>query len=705
MANPLDENVQFLKNVGPGRAEDFARLEIVSVRDLLWTFPRDMSDRSERRSIADAPENQPVTIIATAVSVTERKGRARRGRSGRSPDIVTAEFDDGSGVFLEIKWFNQPWLVDKLPNRRVLVHGKGVRLGSRLLMEHPLYEILPEGADDIPASSLNFGRIVPIYPCTGGLNQSLWRKVMERALATRLEFVEEPLPEALLERRGFLPVRDAVRSMHFPGNDADWKRARERLAWEECFLLQLTVLAARRHALHDYPGRRFPIGPELDSRIRRLYPFRLTPAQDRVIREIAADMASPLPMQRLLQGDVGSGKTAVAAYALLAAVANRAQACIMAPTGLLARQHYETFTRFLANSENARVRIGLLVGGMPAAERRMTAERLANGSLDIVAATHSAIADNVVFHDLGLVIIDEQHKFGVRQRVDLLRKGVRPDTLVMTATPIPRSLALSVYGDLDLSVIDFLPPGRKPIKSIWEPMSRPERAWTLIRNELNRGRQAFVVYPLAEESEELDLKSAGEALNDLGRGELAGYRLELLHGRMKREEQRVVMDRFRAGEVDALISTIVIEVGVDVPNATVMLVGHAERFGLAQLHQLRGRVGRGAEQGYFIMLSDAREGDAGRRLGVLKSTTDGFAIAEADLLLRGPGDFTGARQHGLSSLKVADLTRDADLMADARAEAARVLAEDPELTAREHMALRRELVRRYGKQWDRAASS
>ena len=704
MQSTLDDNIQFLKHVGPARAEDFSRLGVNTVRDLIWTFPRDMSDRSNLYSIADAPEGRPVTIVANAVSVNERAvGRGRSASGRRSPmSITTAEFSDGSGKFLEVVWFNQPWLKDKLPNRRVLIHGKANRTGSRLAMEHPLYEIVP---DDAPVATLNFGRIVPIYPCTGSLNQALWRKAMAHALETRLDSLEEPLCPELLAQKAFPGIRDAVRSMHFPENDDTWRMARHRLAWDECFFLQLAVLAARRHALHDMPGRSFKIGPELDSRIRNLYPFRLTQAQDKAIREIAGDMESPLPMQRLLQGDVGSGKTAVAAYALLAAVANKTQACIMAPTSLLARQHHETFERFLSNSANARVRMGVLVGGMPAAERRVVMDRLANGTLDIVAATHSAIGDNVVFHDLGLVVIDEQHKFGVRQRLGLAKKGVRPDTLVMTATPIPRSLALSVYGDLDLSVIDGLPPGRKPVKTLLQPQSRQDKAWEMTRTELSKGRQAFVVCPLVEESEESDLKSAEEVFRELGEGALKGYRLELLHGRMKRQEQQEIMDRFRSGAVDAIVSTIVIEVGVDVPNATVMVVEHAERFGLAQLHQLRGRVGRGMEQGWFIMLSDSREGEAAERLSALLSAADGFAIAEADLRIRGPGDFTGTRQHGLTPFRLVDLIKDIDIMADAREEARRVLDLDPELTRKEHLPLRRELVRLFGKQWDRVAGS
>ncbi len=705
MTTPLDDSIQFLKHVGPSRAEDFARLEIRTVRDLIWTFPRDLSDRSNLFTIADSPEDRPVTIIAGAISVSERSIRPRYQRSGakKAPtSIITAEFTDESGAILEVVWFNQPWLKDKLAGRRVLVHGKVKRQGPRHSMEHPLYEILP---DDAPVSTLNFGRIVPIYPCTGHLNQAVWRRAMAHALETRLEYLDDPLPPEMRTELDLPEIHWAIRNMHFPESPEASERARHRLVWDEALFIQIAVLAARRHALHDMPGRAFQVGPELDSRIRRLFPFRLTPAQDRAIREISKDMQSPLPMQRLLQGDVGSGKTAVSAYALLVAVANKAQACIMAPTALLARQHYETFKHFLSNSPNARVSMGVLVGGMPAAERRVVTERLGNGTLDIVCATHSAIADNVVFHDLGLVVIDEQHKFGVRQRFELARKGVRPDTLVMTATPIPRSLALSVYGDLDLSVIDSLPPGRKPVITSWLSQSHPDEAWEVVRRELSKSRQAFIVCPLVEESEDLDIRSAEEVFESLSAGTLKGYRLALLHGRMKRKDQLDVMEKLRSGAIDAVVSTIVIEVGVDVPNATVMVVLHAERFGLAQLHQLRGRVGRGADQGYFVMLSDAKDGDAGLRLSALVGSSDGFAIAEADLRIRGPGELLGTRQSGLAGFRLIDLGKDLDTLVKARTTAARLLEEDPELSRPGHLPLRRELVRLYGKKWDRVAGS
>jgi ATP-dependent DNA helicase RecG len=709
MAYSLDDDIQYLKHVGPARAEDFSHLGVNNVRDLIFTFPRNMSDRSDLHTVATFPEGQEASILASAVGVEEKKVRrgggwygSNRARAKNSMTITTFEMVDTEGQMIEVVWFNQPWLKDKLLNQSVVMHGKGVRERDRLRMDHPQYELVPP---DSPVESLSFGRIVPIYPCTGNLNQNIWRKAMAFAIESRLDLLEETLPSEILGEKGFPGLKDAVRAMHFPKSDDEWKKARERLVWEECFYMQLTLLASRRHALHDFPGRSFSVGAELDSRIRRLFPFHPTRAQNRSIREITRDMQSPLPMQRLLQGDVGSGKTAVAAYAMLAAVANRAQVCVMAPTSLLARQHYETFEKFLANSQNARVRMGLLVGGMTPTEKNIVLERLANGTLDIVAATHSAISESVVFYDLGLVIIDEQHKFGVKQRDSLVRKGVRPDMLVMTATPIPRSLALSVYGDLDVSVIDEMPPGRKPVKTVLMGNNEESRVWEKVKSELNNGRQAFVVCPLVEENEELDLKSAEESWAELQQGDLKGYRLELLHGGMKRSLQAEIMARFKSGETHVLVSTIVIEVGVDIPNATVMVVMHAERFGLAQLHQLRGRVGRGASQGWFIMMSDSRLGEAGQRLAALVGTSNGFEIAEADLRIRGPGEFTGTRQHGVSGFKLVDLLRDVDTIANAREKAMTILDADPDLTAREHIHLRRELVKLYGKQWDRIGGS
>ncbi len=679
----LDDPVQFLKGVGPARARDFARLGIYTVRDLIFTFPRDISDRSQISTIAEAPVGSEVALLVRPIACREKEVRGGRLK------LTIVEFTDSTGS-MEAVWFNSPWISDKLTTERVLLYGKTKHDYGTLKMEHPKYELIENQVEE---NALNIGRIVPLYPCTGKLNQQIWRKAMMHALETRLDSLERLYPDDFLRKRNFPDRRTAIHDMHFPPDTDARSMAEERLKYDEALLMQLVICLSRRHFREDLPGRRFRISRELDRRIRKLFPFRLTAAQDRAVREISADMESPLPMHRLLQGDVGSGKTAVALYAMLAAVAGKAQVCIMAPTGLLARQHLQTMSDFLANSRQSKVQVALMPGSMKKKERKLLLTRLASGAIDILIATHAAIQADVVFRDLGLVVIDEQHKFGVHQRASLLAKGMRPDTLVMTATPIPRSLALTVYGDLDVSVIDELPPGRKPVKTtVPGPVREPE-VWQFLRSQLTQGRQAFVVSPLVEENEELDLKSATQAFREFSENQLAGFRLALLHGRMKREEQQKIMAGFRAGAIDVLVSTVVIEVGVDIPNANIMVVLHAERFGLAQLHQLRGRIGRGREQGHFILLSHARTPEARERLSALSRTSDGFKIAEHDLRMRGPGEFLGSRQHGLPDLKLVDIVRDMEIIQGARNDAQKLLSVDPNLRSPSHLALRTELER------------
>lgn len=685
MPSPLDEPIQFLKGVGPARAADFARLGIETLRDLLLTFPRDLSDRRNIITIADAKDGMEAVLFVRVLDA-----RQKSLRKGRVHTITTVLGTDETGE-VEVVWFNSPWIMDTFAGGQVLLFGKVKREGRRVQMSHPQYEFVGEGGG--AADAMHMGRIVPIYPCTGKLNQSVWRRVMKHALEVGASSIPESLPEAVRSSRGFMGRAEAVSAMHFPPDEATGQAAHARLLYEEAFLLQLGIALRRRHALHDHPGRAFRISPEVERRIVKLLAFRLTKGQRRCVEEIFGDMRAPRPMHRLLQGDVGSGKTVVAFFAMLAAVAERTQVCCMAPTTLLARQHAASIRAMLANSNRASVRVVLLAGGLGTGDRARIRAEIASGAADIVIATHAAISADIAFHDLGLVVIDEQHKFGVHQRAALMAKGVQPDTLVMTATPIPRSLALTVYGDLDVSILDDMPPGRMPVRTSVVGSGRKGDVWAFFRKEVHAGRQGYVVSPLLEESETLAIESATEAYESLGAvgGGLSGCRLGLLHGKMGKDEQDAVMERFRRREIDVLVCTVVVEVGVDVPNATLMAVLHAERFGLAQLHQLRGRVGRGSAQGHCILLNEARTEEAQRRLAVLERTGNGFEIAEADLSIRGPGEFLGTRQHGLPPMKLVDIVRDFAILEEARWEARALLETDPALKS--YPVLRDELQR------------
>ncbi len=660
----LESSIQFLKGVGPARAEDFERLGVITLKDLLYTFPRDISDRSNITPISDITESGEGVILGIVEKISEHRPR------GKLKHILNARIYDGSG-YADAAWFNTPWIKDQIKGKTLIVYGKFQREGRALKISHPQFEIVPE--DGIFTKELlSVGRMVPLYPCKGKLSQTIWRKVMDIALKEGIKLLPEIYPEEFLRDHDLINRGEAVRNMHFPDSDTIRLQAVRRLAYDESLLMQLAILIRRKGFESAYPGRSFNFSRVLDIRIRKLFPFRLTPSQEKVIDEVVEDMQSTRPMHRLVQGDVGSGKTAVATYAMLVAVAGKTQVCMMAPTGLLARQHFETITTFLESSERSSVRTKLLSSGITKRERELIKAELSSGGIDILIATHAVIQDDIEFKNLGLVVIDEQHKFGVEQRERLVSKGIRPDIIVMTATPIPRSLALTVYGDLDVSVIEGLPPGRKPIKTSLHPSSSENKVWDFVRKELAMGRQAYVVSPLLEENDESDMTSAKEAYEDLTGGHFADYKVGLMHGKMKREEQLELMTKFRANEIHILISTVVIEVGVDVKNANTMVVLHANRFGLAQLHQLRGRVGRGSEQGHFIMLSDAKNQTAIERLSVLVNTSDGFVIAQEDLRMRGPGEFLGVRQHGLPELKVLDISKDFEMIKETRDEAGKL---------------------------------
>jgi ATP-dependent DNA helicase RecG len=647
-------------------------LGITTVLDLLLHLPRRHEDRREFRPVASAREGELVTLRGTVETIELRRHRGRLSS-------VRAMVADASGS-IEARWWNQPWLAKNLPpGTDVVLHGK-VRRGAIVAPEHEVIR----GED-----ALHFGRIVPVYPLTKGVSSPALRRAVHVALERCGPLVGDYLPEAMLQRRGLPGLSESLRRIHFPGSDGELAAARRRLAFDELFFFELAVGAQRKRA-RSQPGLAHRWSRELDRRIRARFPFPFTAAQDRAVAEILGDLRAPEPMNRLLQGDVGSGKTAVALYAALVCVANRTQVAFLAPTEILARQHHRTIEEILRGAE---VRRALLVGATPAAERRELLRGLAAGEVDLVAGTHALLEADVEFSRLGLVVVDEQHRFGVEQRAALIRKGIRPDVLVMTATPIPRTLALTAFGDLDVSVIDELPPGRTPAVTRALTGGRSAPAWETLRGEVARGRQGYVIFPLVEESEEVDAQAAEEGFQRLASGELRGLRLALLTGRAPAAEKERVMAGFRAREIDVLVGTTVLEVGVDVANASVMVVENAERFGLSTLHQLRGRVGRGAGRSFCFLVARKWGPDARDRLRVMEETSDGFRIAEEDLRRRGPGEFFGTRQHGLPEFRVADLRRDYELLREAREEAFALLGAVPKPEGLG--PLREELRRRY----------
>jgi ATP-dependent DNA helicase RecG len=582
---------------------------------------------------------------------------------------------DASGS-IRCTWMNQAFLADILrPHLQVVVFGD-VKLDSTgLHFMNPEYELVSEDLAGIKTA-----RIVPFYEKTGTVTPNMQRRIVRQALDQLPQDIFEPLPHGLRDRLGLVPRRVAVEESHFPPNEASvdelnaFRTApQQRLIFEEFFLFQLGH-AWRRHETSIEPKPWIPI---VDDRIRQsaasVLPFKLTPGQRQAVKEIVDDMRSPAPMHRLLQGDVGAGKTIVALLAAIVAMENGLQVAFMAPTEILANQHFSNIARLLASS---RFRVDLLTGSTPGLQKHTVTSHIERGTTHLVVGTHALVQEAVTFHKLGLVIIDEQHRFGVEQRATLREKGLRPDVLLMTATPIPRTLALTDYSELEVSKIPDLPPGRKPVRTVVKPESRRDEVYDLIRQELDHGRQAYVIYPLVEESEKVDLRSATEMADHLQAEVFPAYRVALLHGRMKQDAKDHVMQAFIAGHVQVLVSTTVVEVGVDVPNASVMVVEHAERFGLSQLHQLRGRVGRGAWESYCVLLYQAPwSDDARERLKTMASTSDGFVIAERDLELRGPGDVFGTRQSGLPKLRTGDLVRDRDIMESAHHEARRLVEE------------------------------
>ena len=675
----LNSPVKFLKGVGPKRAEALQRLGIRTVGDLLYHVPHRYLDATTVTPLARAAIGQDVTCVGRVVSTGVLPTR-------RGLRVFRAVLKDDSGL-LECAWPGRPFLERQIKKGQLLLVTGPVRYyhGKQLVPREFIVLAEPgegEGTGD-------WGLVLPVYPATEGLTHRQIRALVQQHLDALLALVTDPHLAAFRATHNLIELRPALELMHRPKKIEDAERGRRRLAFDELFDQQLVQARARHLAKRSRAGIRFTLKRELTTRLKEHLPFELTGDQRHAVREITDDMTAPLRMHRLLMGDVGTGKTVVALFAMLLAAENDYQAAIMAPTELLAEQHGATLTRLL---EPLAIRPELLLGRMSAAEKSAVRERIASGAPRIVVGTHALIQESVTFRNLGLAVIDEQHRFGVEQRAALVEKGDAPDVLLLTATPIPRSLALTLYGDLDVTQLRERPPGRGTVKTALRTDAARSKIYEFIRSECAAGRQAYVIYPVIDESERADLKAATTMAEKLAKT-FAEFRVGLVHGKMKAEERDATMRAFRDNQAQILVATTVIEVGIDVANATVMLIEHAERFGLAQLHQLRGRVGRGAAASHCILLSDSPE--AAPRLQAFCETTDGFKIAELDLHERGMGELTGARQSGGVPLRYANLETDLPLLDAARTAAAAMIATDPALERREHAAYRERIVTRY----------
>ncbi len=674
----LDTPVKFLKGVGERRAEALERLGIRTARDLLWHLPHRYVDASAVTPLAKAELGQEVACVGQVMA----KGVLPTRRGLR---IFHAVLRDDSGL-LECVWPGQPFLDRTIAIGQTLLVLGPVRFYHGRQMVPREYVVLADAAGD--ADPLTAGKVLPVYPATEGLSHKVIRSLVERHLDALIALSDDVLPETLRRGLGLPELAEALRGVHRPGSLDEAEQGRRRLAFDELLDLQLMLIRARTVAKRHRSGVAFTIKRELTSRLKQSLPWELTDDQQRAVREITGDMIAPERMHRLLMGDVGTGKTVVALFAMLLALENDFQAALMAPTELLAEQHAVTLENLLAQLD---LRPEVLLGRQTPAEKSAVRKRLATGQARLVVGTHALLQEAVSFQRLGLVVIDEQHRFGVEQRAALIGKGAAPDVLLLTATPIPRSLALTLYGDLDVSTLRQRPPGRGTVRTAVRSTGQRERVFEFIRSECAKGRQAYVVLPVIEESERADLRAATTMAQTLA-ARWPELQVGLVHGRLKAEERDEVMRRFRSGKLNVLVATTVIEVGIDVPNATIMLIEHPDRFGLAQLHQLRGRVGRGAEESYCILLAD---GPAPERLHRFAASQDGFSIAELDLEERGMGDLIGARQSGGFEVRHARLPADGDLLGRARELAVKLIEADPALQRRENQRLRERAVGRY----------
>ena len=666
----LYKDVKYIKGVGPNRVKLLNKIGIFTLKDLITYYPRTYEDRSKPKNLYECQDGEEVFVRAIAcsrLSDIRLRGRTMQKLLIRD-ETATAE----------AMWFNQSYLKSKFEQ------GKEYGFYGRVSKKYGKIELMSPQFDEGNRTK-NTGRIIPIYPLTYNLSQNNLRKIMENGIKEVYGNLEETLPNYILEEYKLEKINKAVKDIHFPESFNDFNTARTRLVFEELLSVQLALLELKNRYMNEEKGIIFDKNVKISDVINSL-PFKLTGAQRRVLEEIEGDMESDKTMNRLLQGDVGSGKTVVAMCSAYKAVKSGYQAAIMAPTAILANQHLENFKNIL---EKFDIKMELLISGITKKKKEHILQRLENGEIDIIIGTHALIEDNVKFKNLGLVVTDEQHRFGVKQRSKIASKGNNPDVLVMTATPIPRTLALILYGDLDISIIDELPPNRKKIETFAVNKNMTDRVNAFIKKQIDEGRQAYIVCPLVEENEEMDLKSVEKLYETYKTEVFPEYKVEYIHGKLKQKEKDEIMDRFKKGEIDILISTTVIEVGVDVPNSNIMVIENAERFGLAQLHQLRGRVGRGEYKSYCILKYEGKGETVRKRMKVMCDTNDGFIISEKDLELRGSGDFFGTMQHGLPEFKIANLFEDMKILKVAQEAAIKILSKDPKLENKENVLLKR----------------
>ncbi len=687
MDRPQDISVRYIKGIGPKRAEVFAARGVNNVEDLLYYFPRRYEDRTKFGLISGLEEGREQNIKVKVVVSGQRRSWRRKGFS------ITEAIVEDSSSRLSCVWFNQPYLSQYLkPGVGLILYGKAERYAGRIQMTNPEFEVISEESGE----SLNIGRIVPVYPGVPGLGQRSLRRIIKETLDKYVSKLPEFLPYDLRSRNNLFNLAQSLINIHFPANKDLQMQAYNRMAFQEFFIFQLPLIL-RKFKKKDSPGIAHKINAELLNNFIKNLPFELTDSQKQVVKEISQDMANPRPMQRLLQGDVGSGKTVVAVIAGIIAVGGGYQAAFMVPTEILAKQHLEKIKAQVTRDkgQGREIRVSLLSGSLAEKDKQKLLEEIKNGQVDLVIGTHALLEGNVEFKNLGLVVIDEQHRFGVGQRALLPRKGPHPDVLIMSATPIPRTLAITLYADLDVSVITQMPAGRKPIKT--ECITNFKREWLygFMRDTVNRGRQVYVVYPLIEESFDLDLLSAKKMYGEFKEKFFKEFSVGLIHGKLKQKEQDSIMADFKFGKLQILIATTVLEVGIDVPNATLMVIEQAERFGLSQLHQLRGRVGRGEHESTCVVVSDASGADAKSRLSALVKYSDGFKIAEEDLRIRGPGEYFGTKQHGLSGLRIGNPLTQLQLLKKAKEESVRLVNSDPALESKQNQELKAKLARRF----------